>query len=203
MEDIFTHIYENHKWGDNQCTEYKGSSGPGSEIEYNQAYIQFLKTFILDHTIKSVVDLGCGDFRYGVSIYEDLEVRYTGYDAYQKMVKCHASHYDSPKYTFRHLEFSNHVDKIESGDLCILKDVLQHWRLEKIYLFLDALIESKKFKYILICNCCYQSKDNTTIRSGDFHFLSCDYLPLKKYNPVKVFHYHSKEVCIIDLSKRI
>ena len=32
---------------------------------------------------------------------------------------------------------------------------------------------------------------------GDFRQLSCEYFPLKKYNPVKLYNYYSKEVSVI------
>jgi hypothetical protein len=78
-----------------------------------------------------------------------------------------------------------------------LKDVVQHWALKNIYEFLDYLVENKTFKYILICNCCSQKKDNTDISSGGFRCLSCEYLPLKKYNPTKLYNYDTKEVSVI------
>ena len=80
-----------------------------------------------------------------------------------------------------------------------MKDVIQHWSLHNIYNFLDYLIENKNFKYILICNCCYQKQDNTDIEDGDFRELSCQYFPLKKYNPIKLYNYKSKEVCVIQI----
>jgi len=79
-----------------------------------------------------------------------------------------------------------------------LKDVIQHWSLDNIHTFLDYLVEEKKFKYILICNCCYQTSDNIDIVNGENRQLSCDYLPLKKYNPTKLYNYHSKEVSVIE-----
>ena len=35
MEQIFTNVYENNQWGSNNNTEYNGSSGEGSDIDYN------------------------------------------------------------------------------------------------------------------------------------------------------------------------
>jgi hypothetical protein len=200
MEQIFTNVYENKIWGNNYNNEYNGSSGIGSDLNYNKDnYIPFLKKFIVDNKIKNIVDLGCGDFRCGKLIYEDLDILYNGYDAYKKIINYNLKHYDSPKYFFTHLDFCNYKERIMNGDLCILKDVIQHWSLDNIYTFLDYLVENKNFKYILICNCCNQTQDNTDIQNGDFRPLSCDYFPLKKYNPIKLYNYHSKEVCIIKI----
>ena len=84
--------------------------------------------------------------------------------------------------------------------MCILKDILCHWKLKNIYTFLDYLVESKKFKYILIINCCGQIEDNTDIaENGCFHSLSCNYFPLKKYNIKKIGNYNSKEISVINI----
>lgn len=200
MIPVFTNIYENCLWDNNNNTEYKGGSGGGSRIDYNKnTYVHFLKKFILDNNIKNVVDLGCGDFLCGKLIYDDLDISYTGYDAYNKIIEYHSTQYPLPKYTFVHLDFCNNKEMIIDGELCILKDVLQHWSLHNIYNFLDYLFETKKFKYILICNCCNQTTDNTDIEDGSCRHLSCHYLPLKKYNPIKLYNYDTKEVCVIEI----
>jgi hypothetical protein len=201
MEQIFTHVYEKNIWGNNNNAEYNGSSGLGSEISYNKDnYVPFLKKFITDNKIKNIVDLGCGDFLCGKLIYDDLDILYTGYDAYKKVIDSNSKHHSLPKYSFIHLDFCNNKESILNGELCILKDVIMHWPLDNIYSFLDYLVECKKFKYILICNCCYQNQDNTDIKAGDFRQLSCEYLPLKKYNPVKLYNYHSKEISVIEIT---
>jgi hypothetical protein len=198
MEKVFTNVYENNVWGNNHNIGYNGSSGGGSDVNYNiNNYVPFLKKFITDKKIKTVVDLGCGDFRCGKLIYDDLDVSYTGYDAYKKVVDYNSTQHLSPKYSFIHLDFCGNKETIINGDICILKDVIQHWSLDNIYKFIDYLVENKKFKYILICNCCDQTRDNTNIQNGDWRQLSCDYLPLKKYNPIKLYNYHSKEVSVI------
>jgi hypothetical protein len=204
MEQVFTDVYETKLWGDNNNPEYNGSSGSGSTINYNKDnYVPFLKKFIADNNIKNIVDLGCGDFICGKLIYDDLDIVYTGYDAYKKVIDTNSNENPSPKYTFVHLDFCNNKESIVNADMCILKDVIQHWSLDNIYKFLDYLVYHKKFKYILICNCCNQNKDNTNIKNGDFRPLNCNYLPLKKYKPVKLITYNSKEVSVIRVEECI
>ncbi len=200
MEYIFTNIYEKKIWGNNCNPEYNGSSGGGSEINYNKdTYVPFLKKFIVDNHIKNIVDLGCGDFKCGKLIYHDLDVTYTGYDTYKKIVDCNLKHNSSSKYIFKHLDFFNNKECIINGDLCVLKDVLQHWKMDEIYTFLDYLVENKIFKYILICNCCNQKKDNPENEHRSTP-LSIDFYPLRKYNPVKLYNYRSKEVSVININ---
>lgn len=199
MEQTFTNVYESKLWGNNNVAEYSGSSGGGSTLNYNKdTYVPFLKKFINDNNIKNIVDLGCGDFICGKIIYDDLDILYTGYDTYKKVVDYNSKTHSLPKYSFIHLDFYNNKENIISGDLCILKDVIQHWSLDNIYTFLDYLVEHKKFKYILICNCCNQTRDNTDITNGKFRPLNCKYFPLKKYNPTELYYYASKEVSVIE-----
>ena len=194
MEEVFTNIYEGKVWGDNGETEYTGTSGSGSAVDYNKDYIPYLKDVIKTNKFKTVVDLGCGDFRCGPLIYDDLEVEYTGYDVYKKVIDYNKKRH--PRYTFHHLDFYNKKEQIVRADMCILKDVLHHWSAEDIYTFLDYLVDNKCFKIIFIVNCC-QQVDDTNINRGDFRPLNSKLFPLKKYNPLRVFTYETKEVCII------
>lgn len=201
MEKTFTLIYETNIWGNNRNNNYKGSSGNGSTINYNKnTYIPFLRKFINNNNIKTVVDLGCGDFVCGPTIYNNVDIFYTGYDVYKKVIQNNSVNNPTEKYKFMHLDFYNNREKIVDGDLCILKDVLQHWSLDKINIFLEYIIKSKKFKYILITNCCYQKTNNTDILIGEFRPLSCDFFPLKKFNPIKLFTYDTKEVSLIKIN---
>lgn len=204
MEYIFTNIYKKKYWGDNKNNKYNGSSGDGSKLEYNiNTYIPFLKEFITKNNIKTIVDLGCGDFICGSYIYNELNIKYTGYDVYKEIIEYNSYIYPSQKYNFLHLDFYSNKEKIITGDLCIIKDVLHHWPLLHIYNFLDYLVDSKKFKYILICNCSenpYQETCNDVdIPLGSFRPLSSNFLPLKKYNPIIVYKYDTKEVSVITV----
>jgi hypothetical protein len=208
MQEVFTRIYETQLWGSNQNDHYKGSSGGGSEMQYNiDTYVPFMKKFIKEHNIKSVVDLGCGDFVCGRFIYEDLNVTYQGYDVYQKVIDYHnSSGYSPAKYSFECLDVYNEKEFIVDADLCILKDILQHWTITEIYTFLDYVTTHKKFKYIVMCNCSGQQRDDPEDSDNRSTALSIDYYPLKKYNPVKLYKYNTKEVSVIydwDLIEQI
>ncbi len=195
-QQIFNNIYDNNVWIDRKGNSL---SGPGSNLEYNiKTYIPFLKKFIKDNSIKTVVDLGCGDLFCGKHIYDDLNITYHGYDIYQSLIQTNSEKYKDSKYNFHYLNFYEDRDKIVSADLCIIKDVLQHWSLNEIYTFMDFLVNKKIFKFIIVCNCSYQKEDNTNIIAGSFRPLSSKFLPLKKYSPKILFTYHTKEVSLIE-----
>jgi hypothetical protein len=195
MEDVFTDIYERSFWGSNMNPTYRGSSGSGSDPDYNRPYIEWLRDLIRDRKIQTVVDLGCGDFRSGPAIYRGLNVSYTGLDVYRPLINSLQTEYSD--YQFRHLDFFTDLQEIPPGDLCILKDVLQHWSNRDITVFLDRLIRSKKFRWILICNCA-QQKRVKTIKTGYHRQLSSAFRPLCLFNPTILFRYETKEVSIID-----
>ena len=200
MENDFEEIYKSSHWGSDNEILYKGSSGPGSEIWYNIEYIKFLRKFIVDNDIKSVVDLGCGNCKCLRYLYDALDIVYVGYDCYKDIIDYNLTFNASDKYYFNHLDFCENKDKIFKSDLCIIKDVLMHWKLNSIYEFLDYLVDSKKYKYILIINCSNQTEDNTdVIKNGNFRPLSANYLPLKKYNCKIIGSYMSKEISLIEI----
>lgn len=188
---VFTDIYKREYWGSNSHPLYRGSSGSGSSIDYNGPYISWLRDFLITNQIRSVVDVGCGDFRCGPAIYDGLDINYVGYDVYADLITANQREFD-----YRFEQRDCFVDRELSGDLCILKDVLQHWSTDEIYDFLDSIVG--RFRYILICNCSKQKRNNKTIRTGLHRQLSADFLPLKRYSAKKLFLYDTKEVSVIS-----
>jgi hypothetical protein len=189
--DIFKKVYEDKKWGDNNDTDYNGSSGIGSSIDYNVDYVDFLKKFLQLFNISSVVDLGCGDFRIGNMVFSE-KIQYTGYDIYDKII--YKLKQENPLKNFEILDFCNNIDSIKNAQLCIIKDVLQHWPDNIIKKFLDELVAKRKFTFILVTNC--MSDKNYDIENiGDFRGISDQ---LDPYFPETVFMYKSKKVQLIS-----
>ena len=218
-KDIFTKIYENQTWGKTTNKEYDGSSGSGSAALFNkETYVPKTKAFIENNNIKSIADIGCGEFISGLDIYDNLEISYTGYDVYENLINhLNKKYKNNKKYNFIQNDAILDVKNIAKADLCILKDIFQHWPTLKIVKFLDYVIKNKIFKYILICNCSIDyrvthdsiitidwakdTKPASDILLGDFRALSCKILPLSKYPIKKLYNYKTKEVSLIDLSK--
>lgn len=206
---IFTAIYENKALGNDGNHYYTGSSGTGCTYEYNRdEFVPFLRKFIIDNQIKTVVDLGCGNLGYDRKLYGELAIKsYHGYDVYDRVQEHNRRFTNHKKYHFYTMDFLVHREEIMPGDLCIIKDVLQHWLLEDIVTLMDYLVASRKFKYIMIINCYPQPpadwcgdmrREWPAFKTGDWRKISCKYLPLSKYNPKPVFYYKTKEVSIIQ-----
>jgi len=197
---IFTSIYDREYWGSNGDPAYRGSSGTGSSPEFNEEYVVWLREFLQSHRIRSVVDIGSGDFRCGPAIYGGLDIDYRGFDVVADVVA--ATRWKHPSMSFETLDCFAERSRLPPADLCILKDVLQHWSTDEIYEFLDDIVASKRYSYILICNCSKQKKNNKDIRTGFQRQLSASLYPLKRYGATPVFTYKTKEVSQITLGSR-
>ena len=191
--EVFTNIYKNKVWGDSGDTFLLGSSGQGSSIEATDEYYNpFIKKFIEENNIKTVVDLGCGDWQSSYKIYDNTDVVYYGYDAYENLVTTLNNRYsDNENYTFSFLDVVNDLDKVKDGDLYIIKDVLQHLNYDSIYTLLDNIIKTKKTKYILITN--DTSNDNyLDIPNGGYRPINWGGLHLGCYTTKRMIRYTQK-----------
>ena len=120
-------------------------SGTGSYTEqYVNPYCQLIKDFISQHNICQVVDLGCGDFQVA-SQWVTENISYTGIDIVPKLVNYNNEKYGSEKIHFRCLDIVE--DELPDGELCLIRQVLQHLSNSEILQILDKV---KKYKHIII-----------------------------------------------------
>ena len=154
--NIFEHIYRNDLW--------HGGSGPGSLPSVNRPYVRFLRWFLRRNQIRSVVDLGCGDWQFSRRI-DWGQARYLGLD-----VVPHVLERNRRRYGGASIEFAPSPERardVPTGDLLIVKDVFQHLCNEKVCAYVDVF---PKFKYVLVTNCMQKSRHlmNTDIADGGF-----------------------------------
>lgn len=143
-EAIFTDIYDNAIWGKNDSGE--SFSGGGLLLTNSRRYIHFLENFILHHNIKTVVDAGCGDWKF--SRYVDWHgASYIGYDVVHHIINKNIRKYTKTNIQFKHANIL--TAELPPADLLLCKHVLQHLPNDDILLFLKQV---KKFKYCLITN---------------------------------------------------
>ncbi len=165
FEDIFTDVYNRGEWGRNE--EGQGHSGEGSTEENTRIYRCFLEQFLASKQIKSVVDLGCGDWQFSKLINWD-GINYTGIDVVKHVIDKNQALYSAPNINFIH---SNGLFNLPEADLIICKDVLQHLPNEIIALFLPQL---SRYKHCLITNCVNPdslTSDNPNIFPGHYRLL--------------------------------
>lgn len=144
VEQAFTDIYNKATWGRNAYGE--GSSGDGSRLATTQDYRDFLQKFLRTMNIKTVVDIGCGDWEFSQHI-DWQNVHYTGYDVVKSVIEKNQKQFSKNNIHFVHGNAL--TTNLPEADLLICKDVLQHLSIENIHLFLK---QTAKFKYCLITN---------------------------------------------------
>ncbi|CAL1139152.1 unnamed protein product [Cladocopium goreaui] len=184
MEETFTKIYATDAWG-------KGS-GAGSVPVHCLKWIEFVRKFIKENAIHSVVDLGCGDWQFSPYIYHDLGVAYTGYDVVLPVIQENRANWGEQGFAFEHLEFSSQVHEVKDAELYILKDVLQHWSSARISSFLKELRRKPTLRFILLCNCAGpEDWPEEDCQDGGWRPLFASKAPLKEFNPEVLLRFPS------------
>lgn len=152
-EEVFSKIYKTQKWGKSKSSPF--FSGNGSKISCAQQWLKFVPDYFKEKDINSVVDAGCGDLIISkrlIAIFKErgLEIDYTGYDCFRDMVLMHNA--NNPELDIRHLDIHAKKEALKPADCILFKEVLQHWETDDIFDVLNYLIDSKKYKYIIIQN---------------------------------------------------
>jgi SAM-dependent methyltransferase len=143
VAEAFSQTYRTKLWGQIEGEEF--CSGGGSLEEFAIPYTSWVARFIADHKIKTVVDLGCGDFRIGQRICSASLVNYVGVDIVPDLIAYNNSRFESKRITFKCANIIE--DELPSGDLCLIRQVLQHLSNKQIS---RILVNCAKFPHLLI-----------------------------------------------------
>ncbi len=148
LSKVFDDIYVKGYWGDGYGTP---KSGSGSDPSLAVPYVDFVKDKVTQLGMKSVVDIGHGEWR----MWRDWKfegVKYTGIEISET-----AHLLAEAKFSSSNLEFLV-ADVLESGDIpvgdmIITKDVLQHLCNQNVE---QLLLLFSRFRFIIVCNDMYQ-----------------------------------------------
>jgi hypothetical protein len=146
-QEVFTKIYEEGRWhppGGSEANAEDFYSGPGSDELAAAPYADCVNAFICGHRVLSVVDLGCGDFRVGRRIAHQA-IHYVGVDVVEPLIQANQSRYTADNIQFRCLDII--ADELPRGELCLVREVLQHLSNDQILAILPKL---KKFKWVIV-----------------------------------------------------
>jgi SAM-dependent methyltransferase len=155
LRGAFSFIYENDLWG--------RGSGAGSFPEYTQPYVAMLQRFLRDHEIRSVVDVGCGDWQFSRLIDWD-GVDYLGLDLVESVIEANRKAFATNSIAF---EVATVGEPLPSADLVVCKDVLQHLPLAVVGDYLAQF--RQRFKHVLVTNDVYpdaSTNDECPLGSG-------------------------------------
>ena len=172
LQNIFDRIYLTDEWN--------GGSGPGSHPSNTAKYVKFLNSFIRENSIKSILDIGCGDWQL-MSMVDLFGVRYKGIDI--SPVATSLARSKAPAGA----DISNeNIENItESFDLVHIKDVLQHLEFSECRRILEII--SSRHKSALVVN--EHPPASKDIKNGQYRPLSIVAEPLcwPRATVIKVF----------------
>jgi SAM-dependent methyltransferase len=118
MEEIFTRMAATGAWGSAETP-----CGPGSTLEACKNILERLPDWLLAYKIRSIADLGCGDFHW-MSRVDLSGVQYDGYDVVQFLMEKNAKKHARDNIRFHHADLMTFM--VPAVDLVVLKDVLIH-----------------------------------------------------------------------------
>jgi SAM-dependent methyltransferase len=121
IAETFRRVYQSKAWGSNgeEFCSGAGSGGAAADL-YCDAVIDFIR----DYHVRSIVDLGCGDFAIGRRIVEATGVQYTGVDVVPELVEHNQRRVQDPRVSFLCADIT--CAPLPQADLCLIRQVLQH-----------------------------------------------------------------------------
>jgi hypothetical protein len=155
LSTIFKNIYDNKEWGDANLlglanTQNLYFSGTGSYTNASKKYVRFIVDFLKKNNIKSVVDLGCGDFNIGKQITDELsDLKYIGVDIFQEIIDFNNLNYCNKNITFLCVNTIKNV--VPVGDVLLIREVFQHLSNSSIKQIIN--LQFNLFENILITEC--------------------------------------------------
>jgi hypothetical protein len=119
VETVFSEIYSSGIWGDGE----QFHSGAGSRGAAAAEYAALVRKVISAEQAKSIVDIGCGDFRVASQFVEGLD-SYLGIDVVEHLTVRNTAAYGRPGIDFATVDASQ--SELPGADICLVRQVLQH-----------------------------------------------------------------------------
>lgn len=142
-KDVMEQIYTMKLWGKNDSNFYSGLGSHHPEIV--DPYIDILSSFLQSFkTPLKVCDLGCGDFNVGKELVKYTD-KYIGVDIVKDLIEHNTKTFNQKNLDFQCLDIA--VDDLPSGDIAILRQVLQHLSNIEIQGILAKLSD---YKYLIL-----------------------------------------------------
>ncbi len=143
-EQVFTDIYARNGWG-GDAGAY--CSGKGSSIEaIVDPYVAIVERLAGERGFRGMefVDIGCGDFSVGRRL-APLASRYVGADVVGPLVERNQREFGDGKTSFVKLDATR--DELPPGDVCFLRQVLQHLGNDQISRILPKL---RRYRWVFV-----------------------------------------------------
>jgi SAM-dependent methyltransferase len=133
----FSEIYYRGAWGPGFGEHSRFFSGGGSHVPVlTEPYVQLLCDALSKERLSHVIDIGCGDFAVGRRIAPVCQ-KYLGIDIVPELVSSLRDRFSSKSVEFACLDVV--TDAVPHGDICLIRQVLQHLSNEDILRVLEKL----------------------------------------------------------------
>jgi 2-polyprenyl-3-methyl-5-hydroxy-6-metoxy-1,4-benzoquinol methylase len=163
--EVFSKIYKEDLW--------HGGSGAGSKLENVKEYVEILQKYIDKPEVKTVLDLGCGDWQF--SKFLDLSsVSYLGVDVVESVIESNSTSYSASNIKFISRDITTY--EVPKADLIICKDVLQHLCNKDVVNILVKIITSSKF-FLITNDFNPDNTENKDIDNGNYRCLDLTLSP--------------------------
>jgi hypothetical protein len=128
--EVFSEIYAGGQWGRGDTFD----SGSGSRGEQARRYAEHIGNLLTELGARSVVDIGCGDFRVAAQFADRVQT-YHGVDVVPSLIRRNTERYGSDRVRFSALDAA--VDPLPEGEVCLIRQVLQHLSNQQVAAILD------------------------------------------------------------------
>ena len=160
-------------------------SGPGSFINNTKETVLLINETIKKYNIKSILDLGCGDWNWFKTI--DIQgISYVGWDAHNDMIKSNNDKYGNKNIKFEVKDII--LEEYDKVDLIICRDVLFHLDTSFSKICIEKIKKSCKF---LISTSFNDIKENINISSyckinnWGFYKINLNIMPFNLHKALK------------------
>jgi len=141
VDEVFQEVYQRAMWG-GEVGEF--CSGPGSDSDAAALYAVGIAELIATRGIRSVVDLGCGDFCVAGRLLSGSDVGYIGVDVVEPLIRQNIANHRSSRVDFACLNII--TDALPDGELCLIREVLQHLSNAEI---LRVMPKLRQYRYVV------------------------------------------------------
>jgi 2-polyprenyl-3-methyl-5-hydroxy-6-metoxy-1,4-benzoquinol methylase len=145
-EKVFTEVYQRRKWGIGATSEQFDSGLGSSNSPDLQAYIDTVDKLAIEHGFKGAifVDIGCGDFRVGSQLLKSAG-SYVGVDVVRPLIERNQRLFAGANVRFLYADATR--DPLPQGDVCVLRQVLQHLSNKQITAILNKL---SQYQWVIV-----------------------------------------------------
>jgi Methyltransferase domain. len=123
-------------------------SGPGSLFRNARPYVEFVANVLSRHGVRTVVDVGCGDWQmWPPGMFASID-RYVGFDVVEPVIEKNRAVFGSSRVEF-HVADATRMT-LPQSDLLLCKEVLQHLPNAAVHGFLRDVID--KYPVVVVCD---------------------------------------------------